>query len=259
MTNHEIYKFFILRIFNSTNYVVRGVTISINSLTIVNDPLFNRILHKAMKASKGIVGKALFNIIGIGSLVALSACAQPVTETPTATVPPVAQTPITTVAPTPTATTANQNLAELATSAASQGQFKTLIQAVQAAGLTEQLSTPGPYTVFAPTDAAFSALPKATLDQLLQPANKQQLVRLLAYHVVPGGTTSQQLTSGEVKTVEGSPVKVTVDRASNSITVNNAKVTQPDIPASNGIVHVVDQVLLPPNFAASLNTTPTPR
>ncbi|MHC0064291.1 fasciclin domain-containing protein [Nostoc sp. UIC 10890] len=215
-----------------------------------------------MKASKGIVEKALFNIIGIGSLVALSACAQPVTETPTATVPPVDQTPITTVppvTPTPTTTTANQNLAELATSAASQGQFKTLIQAVQAAGLTEQLSTPGPYTVFAPTDAAFSALPKATLDQLLQPANKQQLVRLLAYHVIPGGTTSQQLTSGQVKTVEGSTVKVTVDRASNSITVNNAKVTQPDIPASNGIVHVVDQVLLPPNFAASLNTTPTPR
>ncbi|MBD2559897.1 MULTISPECIES: fasciclin domain-containing protein [Nostoc] len=215
-----------------------------------------------MKASKGIVRKVLFNIIGIGSLVVLSACAQPVTETPTATVPPVAQTPITTVppvTPTPNSTTATQNLAELAKSAASQGQFKTLIQAVQAAGLTEQLVAPGPYTVFAPTDAAFSALSKATLDQLLQPANKQQLIRLLAYHVIPGGITSQQLTSGQVKTVEGNPVKITVDRASNSITVNNAKVAQPDIPASNGIVHVVDQVLLPPNFPASLNTTPTPR
>ncbi|MEH2042338.1 fasciclin domain-containing protein [Nostoc sp.] len=209
-----------------------------------------------MKTSKGIVGKALFNIIGIGSLVALSACAQPVAETPTATVPPTTVPPVT---PTPTATIATQNLAELAKSAASQGQFKTLIQAVQAAGLSEQLATPGPYTVFAPTDAAFSALPKATLDQLLQPANKQQLVKLLSYHVIPGGITSQQLTSGEVKTVEGSPVKITVDRASNSITVNNAKVTQPDIPASNGIVHVVDQVLVPPNFPASLNTTPTPR
>ncbi|MBN3890355.1 MAG: fasciclin domain-containing protein [Nostoc sp. JL31] len=209
-----------------------------------------------MKASKGIVGKALFNIIGIGSLVALSACAQPVAETPTATVPSTTVPPVT---PTPTATIATQNLAELAKSAASQGQFKTLIQAVQAAGLTEQLAAPGPYTVFAPTDAAFSALPKATLDQLLQPANKKQLVKLLSYHVIPGGITSQQLPSGEVKTVEGSPVKITVDRASNSITVNNAKVSQPDIPASNGIVHVVDQVLLPPNFSASLNTTPTPR
>ncbi|MEH1971629.1 MAG: fasciclin domain-containing protein [Nostoc sp.] len=204
-----------------------------------------------MKASKGIAGKVLFNIIGIGSLVTLSACAQPVTETPTATVSPIT--------PTPTATIATQNLVELAKSAASQGQFKTLVQAVQAAGLTEQLAAPGPYTVFAPTDTAFSALPKATLDQLLQPANKQQLVRLLSYHVIPGGITSQQLISGEVKTLEGSLVKITVDRASNSITVNNAKVTQPDIPASNGIVHVVDRVLLPPTFSTNLNTTPTPR
>ncbi|WP_100902916.1 fasciclin domain-containing protein [Nostoc flagelliforme] len=202
-----------------------------------------------MKASKGIV-EILFNIIGISSLIALSACVQPA-ETPTATVPPVT--------PTPTATIATQNLAELAKSAASQGQFQTLIQAVQAAGLTEQLAKPGPYTIFAPTDAAFSALPKTTLDQLLQPANKQQLVKLLAYHVIPGGITSQQLTSGQVKTIEGNFVQITVDRASNSITVNNAKVTQPDIPASNGIVHIVDQVLLPPNFPSSVKTTPTPR
>ncbi|WP_375505964.1 fasciclin domain-containing protein [uncultured Nostoc sp.] len=201
-----------------------------------------------MKVSKGIV-EILFNIIGISSLIALSACVQPA-ETPTATVPPVT--------PTPTPTIATQNLAELAKSAASQGQFQTLIQTVQAAGLTEQLAKPGPYTIFAPTDAAFSALPKATLDQLLQPANKQQLVKLLAYHVIPGGITSQQLTSGQVKTIEGSPVQITVDRASSSITVNNAKVTQPDIPASNGIVHIVDQVLLPPNFPPSLKTTPTP-
>lgn len=225
------------------------MTISINSLDIVNNSLFNWILDKAMKASKGIV-EILFNIIGISSLIALSACVQPA-ETPTATVPPVT--------PTPTATIATQNLAELAKSAASQGQFQTLIRAVQAAGLTEQLAKPGPYTIFAPTDAAFSALPKTTLDQLLQPANKQQLVKLLAYHVIPGGITSQQLTSGQVKTIEGNFVQITVDRASNSITVNNAKVTQPDIPASNGIVHIVDQVLLPPNFPSSLKTTPTPR
>lgn len=225
------------------------MTISINSLDIVNNSLFNWILDKAMKASKGIV-EILFNIIGISSLIALSACVQPA-ETPTATVPPVT--------PTPTATIATQNLAQLAKSAASQKQFQTLIRAVQAAGLTEQLAKPGPYTIFAPTDAAFSALPKTTLDQLLEPANKQQLVKLLAYHVIPGGITSQQLTSGQVKTIEGSPVQITVDRASNSITVNNAKVTQPDIPASNGIVHIVDQVLLPPNFPPNLKTTPTPR
>ncbi|MBX9253910.1 fasciclin domain-containing protein [Desmonostoc muscorum CCALA 125] len=212
-----------------------------------------------MKASKGIVKKAFFYIVGISSLLALSACAEPVTQNPVATVPPVTQTPITTpppITPTPTNT---QNLAELAKSAVAQGQFQTLIKAVGAAGLNEQLTAPGPYTVFAPTDAAFSALPKATLDRLLQPANKQQLVRFLAYHVIPGRITSQELTSGQVKTVEGTPVKITVDPTTKTITVNNAKVTQPDIPASNGIVHIVDRVILPPNFPASLTATPTPR
>jgi len=215
-----------------------------------------------MKASKGIVGKALFNIVGVGSLVAFSACAQPVTQSPTATVPPVTTTPTATVppvTPSPTGATATQNFAEQAKSAASQGQFKTLTQAVQAAGLTEQLTAQGPYTVFAPTDAAFAALPKGTLDKLLQPANKQQLIRLLAYHVIPGRVTSTQLTSGQAKTVEGTPVQITVNPASKAVTINNARVSQPDIPASNGIVHVVDKVILPPNFPASLNATPTPR
>ncbi|MBD6615154.1 fasciclin domain-containing protein [Komarekiella sp. 'clone 1'] len=226
-----------------------------------------------MKASKGIVVKALFNIISVGSLVTLSACAQPVAETPTTTVPPVTPTPITTippvtptptvtispVTPTPTGATTTQNFAELAKSAANQGQFQTLTRAVQAAGLTEQLAAQGPNTVFAPTDAAFAALPKGTLDNLLQPANKQQLIRLLAYHVIPGRITSKQLTSGQVKTVEGTPVKITVNPANNTVTVNDARVTQPDIPASNGVVHVVDKVILPPNFPASLKATPTPR
>ncbi|MDZ8083452.1 MAG: fasciclin domain-containing protein [Nostoc sp. SerVER01] len=212
-----------------------------------------------MKTTKGIVRQTFFKIIGTSSLVALSACAEPVTETPTATVPPVAQTPITIPSPVPPTPTTSQNLAELAKSAAAQGQFQTLIKAVGAAGLNEQLTTPGPYTVFAPTDAAFSALPKATLDKLLQPANKQQLVRLLAYHVIPERITSQELKSGQVKTVEGATVKITVDPTTKTITVNNAKVTQPDIPASNGIVHIVDKVILPPNFPASLNATPTPR
>ncbi|MBH8554329.1 fasciclin domain-containing protein [Nostocaceae cyanobacterium CENA357] len=205
--------------------------------------------------------KALCNLITVGSLVALSACAQPVTQTPTATISPVAPTPVTTTSPvteTPNGTTANRNFAELAQSAASQGQFKTLTQAVQAAGLNEQLTTSGPYTVFAPTDAAFAALPAGTLDNLLKSENKQQLVRLLAYHVVPGQVTSSQITSGQVKTVEGTPVTIKVEDTGKTITVNGARVTQADIPASNGIVHIVDKVILPPNFPASFNTTPTP-
>jgi uncharacterized surface protein with fasciclin (FAS1) repeats len=224
-----------------------------------------------MKANKTIARKALSNIIGVGSLIALSACAQPATETPTTNASPVTETPIVTVppatltptaptiTPSPTGTTASRTLGELAQSAASQGQFKTLTRAVQAAGLTEQLTAQGPYTVFAPTDVAFAALPKATLDNLLKPANKQQLVRLLAYHVIPGQITSSQLTPGQVQTVEGTPVTVKVDRANNTITINNAKVTQADIPASNGIVHVVDKVILPPNTPVTPNTSPTPR
>lgn len=219
-----------------------------------------------MKTSKDVVKTTLFAIFSVGSLITLYSCAQPITQTPTATVPSVAETPVATVPPvaptpvttSPVSTTANRNLAELAQAAASQGQFKTLIQAVQAAGLNEQLTTAGPYTVFAPTDAAFAALPKGTLDNLLKPENKQQLVRLLAYHVVPGQITSSQLTSGPIKTLEGTPATVKVDSTSKAIAINGAKVTQADIPASNGIVHIVDKVILPPNFPASFNAKPTP-
>ncbi|MDB9373985.1 fasciclin domain-containing protein [Nodularia sphaerocarpa] len=198
-----------------------------------------------MKFSQKLIGKVLFNIISVGSLIALSACAEPVTQAPPVTEAPPVTPP---VADTQIETTADLNLAELTQAAAKEGQFQTLTRAVEAAGLQDQLATPGPYTVFAPTDAAFDALPAGTLDNLLKPENKDQLAKLIAYHVVPGQVTSSQLTSGEVKTVEGSPVKIDVDDATRGITVNDAKVTQADIPASNGIVHVIDQVILPPDF-----------
>lgn len=214
-----------------------------------------------MKKSNSILAKVFFSAISVGSLVALSACnnqpvaenstVPPATETQTTLPPTTAETPATTLpsaSPTPAGTTASQNLGELAQTAASQGSFTTLTKAVQAAGLTEQLAGKGPYTVFAPTDAAFAALPKGTLDTLLKPENKSKLVKLLGYHVVPGQVTSSQLTSGKVKTVEGTPVTVKVDSATNTVTVNGAKVVQADIPASNGIVHVVDKVILPANF-----------
>jgi uncharacterized surface protein with fasciclin (FAS1) repeats len=226
-----------------------------------------------MKASKSILEKALLSFISVGSLIALSACSQPVaennttvppatdtqatntpaaTETPAATVPPTAQTP-------PSGTTANQNLGDLAQAAAKAGSFKTLTTAVQAAGLTDQLKAQGPYTVFAPTDAAFAALPKGTVDNLLKPENKTKLVQLLGYHVIPGQVTSSQLTSGQVATLEGNPVTVTVDSANNTVKVNDAKVTQADIPASNGVVHVVDKVILPPSLQTSPNTNKAPQ
>jgi len=213
-----------------------------------------------MKTSKGILKKALFGLISATSLVMLSGCGQPIAnnptapqtaQTPAADVPAAAETPITAASPiakTPTTPTANQNLAQLAQSASGQGSFTTLTRAVQAAGLTEQMAKQGPYTVFAPTDAAFAALPKGTVDNLLKPENKEKLVKLLSFHAIPGQVTSSQLTSGQVKTVEGTPVTVKVDSTTSTVTVNDARVIQADILASNGVVHVVDKVILPPNF-----------
>jgi uncharacterized surface protein with fasciclin (FAS1) repeats len=215
-----------------------------------------------MKASKTSFSQALFNTIGGCSLVALSACAQPVTETPTTTVPPAAPTPVISpptipATPTPNNTVADRNLAQQLQSLAQQGQLQTLTQAVQTAGLNDRLAAPGPYTIFAPNDAAFAALPQTTLDNLLQAENRPKLVQLLSYHVVPGSLTASQLTSGEIKTLEGNPLTVKVDRTANTVTVNGARVIQADIPASNGIIHIVDKVMLPANFQATQKTNLT--
>ncbi|BAY45145.1 beta-Ig-H3/fasciclin [Scytonema sp. HK-05] len=211
-----------------------------------------------MKASKSILIKALFSVMSAGSLVALSACGQPsvdnTTAPETAATPANVPTAVPPIAQTPTTPTASKNLAQLAQSASTQGSFTTLSKALLAADLTKQMVEQGPYTVFAPTDAAFAALPKGTVDNLLKPENKQQLVKLLGYHAIPGQVTSSQLTSGQVKTVEGSPVTLKVNSTTSTVTVNGAKVIQADIPASNGVVHVVDKVILPPNFPASLGS-----
>lgn len=121
--------------------------------------------------------------------------------------------------------------------------FKTLTAALKAAGLTETLSGQGPFTVFAPTDEAFNALPKGTLETLLKPENKAKLVKILTYHVINGKVTSGQLKPGPVNTVEGTPVEVKV--TNGRVTVNEAKVTRANIPASNGVIHVIDKVIIP--------------
>lgn len=136
---------------------------------------------------------------------------------------------------------ATNNLLE---EAASTKQFQTLIKAIKAAGLEETLAAKGPYTIFAPTDEAFAALPQGSLEQLLQPENKDLLMHLLSYHVVPGSVAKSQIQAGQVKTISGDPVTVQVSKE-GTVTVNNAKVTQADIQVSNGIIHVVDQVILP--------------
>ena len=131
--------------------------------------------------------------------------------------------------------------------AASNPNFKTLVAAIQAADLTETLSGDTKLTVFAPTNAAFAKLPKETLAKLLRPENKAALQQILTYHVVPGTIDSQSLKSGQVKTVEGSRVHVAVSQR-NGIRINKSRVIQPDIKASNGIIHVIDTVLIPPGF-----------
>jgi uncharacterized surface protein with fasciclin (FAS1) repeats len=126
------------------------------------------------------------------------------------------------------------------------GQFKTLAAALDRAGLVSILKGPGPFTVFAPTDAAFAKLPAGTVDDLLKPENKAQLTAILTYHVVPGRVMAAdvaQLT--EAKTVNGEMVKVRAD--GGSVMVNDAKVTAADVTASNGVIHVIDTVILPPD------------
>lgn len=129
------------------------------------------------------------------------------------------------------------------------GTFNTLVAAVTAAGLVDTLKGEGPFTVFAPTDDAFAALPEGTVESLLLPENKDQLVSILTYHVVPGAVTSDQVIGQRlnVDTVQGSSVKVdgTGGKYGAAVRVNDANVTAADILATNGVIHVIDKVLLP--------------
>ncbi|CAD7027971.1 symbiotically induced surface protein [Pseudorhizobium endolithicum] len=125
------------------------------------------------------------------------------------------------------------------------GDFKTLAAALEAADLVSTLKGEGPFTVFAPTDAAFEKLPAGTLDTLLKPENKQQLVDILTYHVVPGKVLAADVVGlDEAKTVNGKMIDVQVD--GSAVKVNEANVTATDVAASNGVIHVIDQVILPP-------------
>ncbi len=129
--------------------------------------------------------------------------------------------------------------------ASADGSFDTLVAAVQAAGLESKLNEAGPYTVFAPTDEAFAALPEGTVEKLVKPENKAALTQILAYHVVNGAIAASEIEPGVVSTVEGADLEISVDPA--GVMVNgSATVVQPDIVAKNGIIHVVDAVLLPP-------------
>lgn len=132
---------------------------------------------------------------------------------------------------------------DIVETAAEAGSFETLLAAATAAGLVDTLKGDGPFTVFAPTDEAFAALPEGTVDTLLMPENKDQLVAVLTYHVVPGKVMSTDLTDDmTAATVQGGNVTIDLD---NGVMVNDATVVSADIEAENGVIHVIDKVILP--------------
>lgn len=135
--------------------------------------------------------------------------------------------------------------ADIVDTAVAAGNFTTLAKALEAAGLIDALKGDGPFTVFAPTDAAFAKLPEGTVASLLRPENKEKLKAILLYHVVSGKVTAarvMKLNGRSVKTLQGGTFKV---RSKHGVRVNNANVTQTDIDASNGVIHVIDTVLMP--------------
>ncbi len=136
--------------------------------------------------------------------------------------------------------TAGKDIVAVASSAQN---FKTLVAAVRAAGLVETLQGKGPFTVFAPTDEAFAKLPAGTVEDLLKPENKEKLVAILKYHVLPGKFLAADVKTMEAKTAEGQSVKLKV--SDEGVTVDNARVVKTDLLAENGVIHVIDSVILP--------------
>ena len=135
---------------------------------------------------------------------------------------------------------ASAQAADIVDTAAAAGNFKTLAAALDKAGLVQTPKGPGPFTVFAPTDAAFAKVPKAQLDALL--ADKSKLAAVLTYHVVPGKVMAKDVKAGKIKTVQGSELMV---GTADGVTIDNAKVLKTDIAADNGVIHVIDTVVLP--------------
>lgn len=132
---------------------------------------------------------------------------------------------------------------DIVTIASENDDFSTLVAAVKAAGLVDVLKGDGPFTVFAPTNAAFAALPEGTVEGLLKPENKEKLAAILTYHVVAGKVMAKDVAAGKVKTVQGSELTIAVD--GETVKVDGANVTKTDIVASNGVIHVIDKVIMP--------------
>ncbi|WP_345324497.1 fasciclin domain-containing protein [Candidatus Villigracilis proximus] len=184
---------------------------------------------------------SMFTILMVVTSLILAACAPAATPAPTAT-----------QAPEPTATP-EPMLKDIVDTAVADGRFTTLVAAVGAAELVDTLKGEGPFTVFAPTDDAFAALPAGTVDELLKPENKQQLTDILLYHVVSGKVMAADVTAlTSATTVLGKDVAIKVDMG--NVYINEAKVIITDIETSNGVIHVIDAVLLPPAEDAAMET-----
>ena len=142
---------------------------------------------------------------------------------------------------------------DIVDTAISAGNFKTLLTAINSADLVDILKEDGPFTVFAPTDEAFAKLPEGTIDSLLKPENKKMLTEILTYHVIPGKVKAKKAANLEsAETVNGS--EVTINSTDESLMINNSLVIKADIKSSNGIIHVIDSVLIPSSKSTSSNT-----
>jgi uncharacterized surface protein with fasciclin (FAS1) repeats len=221
---------------------------NVNSLKLGLFPMSRSIFSKSIAATLGAA------VVATGLFASISSHAQSGTmTTPTPTTTPATTTPSGGSMGTPGTTTPGGSMSTpvkkaptgktIVSIAAGNKNFTTLVKALKAADLVDTLSAEGPYTVFAPTNAAFAKLPKATLANLLKPENQEQLKKVLTYHVVAGAVTSKQLKAGSVATVEGS--NVTVKIKGKKVTINNANVILADVKASNGVIHAIDTVLIP--------------
>ncbi len=144
----------------------------------------------------------------------------------------------------PGKTDAKAGPADIVDTAVAAGSFKTLAAALQAAGLVDALKGKGPFTVFAPTDEAFAKLPKGTLETLLKPENKEKLATILKYHVIAGNVLAKDVKTMSAETLAGQRIDIVAGK--DGVTVDKAKVVKTDVTASNGVIHVIDTVILPP-------------
>lgn len=192
---------------------------------------------KTHKTNSFLIKTVSVAIATASLLVALPSLANDHSQTP-ATAKPTKVKPV-------AATTVKENIVQVA---AANGSFDTLVAAVKAAGLVDTLSGKGPFTVFAPSDAAFAKLPEGTIEELLKPENKDVLVKILTYHVVSGKVLSTDIAAGSalVPSVEGGSLKVT--KSDKGVVIDSSKVVAADVKASNGVIHVIDTVLMPPDL-----------